>query len=265
MDLRTGACFDKATLSTGEPAGLCRKHACGPHYKAAYFYWLPEEMPASQQRDKDNHSFDHQQHAQPSDPLANRFWVSHKVTDVGEDEAQHHMVDVANGVPVQAAHKPCQPHRDEHRCHGLRIVLAQRKVLSPSLAFGRFIPSPRATLWARRIRGIFADPYRRLLSCRAPPEYTLSLVSIPMRVWMGPRWGLYGQLCAKRFRGPEPQSAPQLRLYERVVVSLRLNEATLTLLLPSTNKALQDPFQAGVLPGGFRKSESVKVWRTLCR
>src|SRR5215211_3861020 len=83
----------KLAPQRGVPQELGRKDACDPHYQAGYFYWLPQEMPAPQRRDKDNHPFNHQQqYAQPSDQLAYHFSVLHKQTDVAEEEAQRHVV-----------------------------------------------------------------------------------------------------------------------------------------------------------------------------
>src|SRR5215207_2869137 len=87
-----------------------------------------------QQGQQDRGYLDHEQrYAQPSDHLAYRFWVPHKETDVGEEEAHGHVVDAGRKLPAQDARDPRQPYCDEHRRRGPCVVPAQPSVFCPHL------------------------------------------------------------------------------------------------------------------------------------
>jgi hypothetical protein len=81
------------------------------------------QMLLPQQGQQDCGYLDHeQQYAQPSDHLAYRFWVPHKETDVGEEEAHGYVVDAGRELPAQDAPDSRQAYCDEHRRRG-RLLL----------------------------------------------------------------------------------------------------------------------------------------------
>src|SRR5215217_1059436 len=108
-----------------------------------------------QQGQQDRGYLDHeQQYAQPSDHLAYRFWVPHKETDVGEEEAHGHVVDAGRELPAQDARDPRQPYCDEHRRRGPCVVPAQPSVLPPPTPALYHVPNPRS------VSGSFASTHQ---------------------------------------------------------------------------------------------------------